>query len=447
MATAYNTLIPALKKRLPEEALDLLGRAVCFVRRLREIEASRFVWCVVLSRFGQGRPGFEEARRWYQRLGGRLVWPRPFQMRFKAEAAVALFARAFEQAVAPWRGPESRRPHHLLARKFADVVAWDSTGVQVADELRRHFKGTRSAKAAIKILVAISVFGLLPLFGQVTAGNVHDMLLFPPLKLFRAGTLLLFDKGFVAYERLKEIADASLLYLCPMRHNGIPVVVRVRRGPAWLRKALKRHPEGVRLRTLLPRKKRLSQHWDLEVRIIPKTQSIRAPKRSWIHTRLVITPGPRGRQHPYLTNLSPVEWKPAAVRELYRLRWQVELIFKELKQHLHLEHLPSKDRHAVQIFAWASLIALAISRTVRRWVMPAIEVVGLANRARPMLITRALVATVRLLGRALVLPIRRAILLLRVLADEILGEVAGLDTRRPDSFCRLVPLLTDGGRP
>ncbi len=48
MATAYDTLIPALKKHLPEQGLDLLGRAVAFVRRLREIRASLFVWCVVL---------------------------------------------------------------------------------------------------------------------------------------------------------------------------------------------------------------------------------------------------------------------------------------------------------------------------------------------------------------------------------------------------------------
>lgn len=147
MAATYNSLIPALKKRLPEDVLDAVGRAVAFVRRLREIRASLFVWCVVLSRFGQGRPGFEEARRWYERLGGRLVWPRPFQMRFKAASAVALFERAFEQAVAQWRDPRPRRPRHLLAKKFADIVACDSTGAQVADELRRHVRRRRRSRS------------------------------------------------------------------------------------------------------------------------------------------------------------------------------------------------------------------------------------------------------------------------------------------------------------
>jgi hypothetical protein len=38
----------------------------------------------------------------------------------------------------------------------------------------------------------------------------------------------------------------------------------------------------------------------------------------------VIVPGPKGKQHPYLTSLAPALWKPRALRELYRLRWQIE---------------------------------------------------------------------------------------------------------------------------
>src|SRR4051812_42406081 len=114
MKPAYDKLIPALKNLLPTDRLDLLGRAVAFIRRLREIQASAFVWCVVLSRFGSGRPGFEQARHWYERLTKIRLWPRPFQMRFKRQSAVALFERAFEDAVSPWRSVAQRRPRHLL---------------------------------------------------------------------------------------------------------------------------------------------------------------------------------------------------------------------------------------------------------------------------------------------------------------------------------------------
>src|SRR5689334_7369547 len=99
MTVQYDKLVPALKTLLPDDRLSVLGRAVAFIRRLREIEASVFVWSVVLSRFGSGRPAFEQARQWYERLGGASIWRRPFQMRFKTHRAVQLFEQAFEAAV------------------------------------------------------------------------------------------------------------------------------------------------------------------------------------------------------------------------------------------------------------------------------------------------------------------------------------------------------------
>lgn len=438
MSVRYDRLVPALKTLLPDDTLSWLGRALAFIRRLREIEASLFVWSVVLSRFGSGRPAFEQARQWYERLGGASIWRRPFQMRFKTPAAVRLFEQAFRTAVTPWRDPRQRRARHPLQRCFPDIVVWDSTVMQVADSLKKVFKGTRSARASLKACLAISVFGLLPLFAEVGAGNRHDMVLFPPLHLFQRGTLLLFDKGFACYARLREIVEAGHHYLCPMRLNGNALIVKVRSAPAYVHKALRRHPEGIFLRDILSAKKRLGRAWDLDVLVRPQAN---AADKTWIHTRLVIVPGPEGKQHPYLTSLAAQLWKPLALRELYRLRWQIELVFKELKQSLNLEALPSSDRHAVQVLVWASLLALALSRCVATWIQPLALMTGLASRTRPHLITRALRATVRLLGHALAAPARRAIVYLRLLADELLREARSLETAREDSFQRLLPIL------
>lgn len=440
MSERYDKLVPALKSLLPQDHLDLLGRSVRFIRRLRAVRASLFVWSVVLSRFGSGTPGFEQARRWYSKLAGILLGPRPFQMRFKGPAVVRLFERAFNSAVRPWQ--LRPRPRHPLARRFADVVVVDSTLMQLNDSLRKAFKGARAAASSIKTLLTISVFGLVPLHAQLIEGSAHDMTLFPPLDLFRksdGGTLLLFDKGFVAYERLRSIAEARLHYLCPMRLNGNALILAVHRGPKYVRVALRRHPEGVWLRDLLPAGKKIQKAWDVEVVLWPRTE---ARSKEEVSTRLVLVPGPKGAQRPYLTTLNSREWTPAAVAEIYRLRWQVELVFKELKQFLNLQSLPSKDRHAVQVFAWASLIALALSRTVSACLCPLNRLVGLAANLRPALVTRALRAHVGLLVHAVVATqTRYAKLLLQTFLEEIVDDVRARDRERSDSYSRVIPLM------
>lgn len=437
MSVQYDKLVPALKALLPEDRLGALGRAVAFIRRFREIRASVFVWSVVLSRFGNGRPAFEQARQWYRRLAGVELWPRPFQMRFKSAAAVKLFEQTFDAAVHPWRG--KTRSRHPLAKRFPDVAVVDSTVLQVSDELRTVFKGTRSAVASLKALLTISIFGLVPLHATVGAGNVHDMKLFPGLDIFHAGTLLLFDKGFVAYERLAAIAAASLNYLCPMRLDGNPTIVRIRRAPKHTRDALRRSPNGIRLRDVLAQDKRIGKDWDLDVILTSGNVKGRRPIQT--RARLVIAPGPDGKQRPYLTTLPADEWAPRLLREMYRLRWQVELVFKELKQHLNLEALNSKDEHAVQVLAWASLIALALSRAVTTWLCPLVDLVGLASRFRPALMSRALRGTIRLLARALAAPARLSLTYLELFTEELLLEIRTRDADRDDSFKRLLPLL------
>lgn len=437
MPVRYDSLVPALKSLLPDESLDALGRAVAFIRRLREIRASVFVWSLVLSRFGSGRPAFEQARQWYRRLGGAELCPRPFQMRFKSAAAVRLFERAFESAVRRWRTPVRRG--HPLARRFPDIAVIDSTVMQVNSELRPFFKGTLSTVASLKALLTVSAFGLVPLHAKVVAGNVHDMKLFPSLDIFRAGTLLLFDKGFVAYERLAEIVAGSLHFLCPMRLNGNAWIVRVRRAPPRVRRALKASPEGIRLRDVLPSNKQIGKTWDVDVIMTSGNVKGRDPIQT--PCRLVILPGPDHSQRPYLTSLATPDWSPRALAELYRIRWQVELVFKEMKQHLNLEALNSKDRHAVQVFAWASLLALAVSRSITVWLCPLVKLVGLAPVLRPTLTSRALRGSIRILARALTLPTRQAVAWLHYLAEELLAEIRTRDTNRDDSFKRLIPLL------
>ena len=58
-----------------------------------------------------------------------------------------------------------------------------------------------------------------------------------------------------------------------------------------------------------------------------------------------------------LTSLSSAQLAPAQVLETYRLRWQIELVFKRLKGLLDLGELPAKDPRLIQTYIYAKLLA------------------------------------------------------------------------------------------
>jgi DDE family transposase len=68
-----------------------------------------------------------------------------------------------------------------------------------------------------------------------------------------------------------------------------------------------------------------------------------------------------------VTNLDPAAWSTAAVLALYRLRWQVELLFKRLKGIWHLDHLRAQQAELAQVFLLGLLLALLLAD---RWAQP-----------------------------------------------------------------------------
>ena len=77
MAVRYDKLVPALKRLLDEDRIDVIGRSVAFIRRLRQLSACSFVWAVVLSRFGSGRQrGMGSGWAWGE-TSSRGYHPRP----------------------------------------------------------------------------------------------------------------------------------------------------------------------------------------------------------------------------------------------------------------------------------------------------------------------------------------------------------------------------------
>ena len=66
----------------------------------------------------------------------------------------------------------------------------------------------------------------------------------------------------------------------------------------------------------------------------------------------------------WLTNLPRELFSAVEVMQCYRLRWQVELLFKELKSHTNLHRFATRQEALVTGLIWASLLALVVKRFV-----------------------------------------------------------------------------------
>ena len=80
-------------------------------------------------------------------------------------------------------------------------------------------------------------------------------------------------------------------------------------------------------------------------------------------TRIVVAYNPRAKQwFRALTNLPRSAFSAQDILQLYALRWQIELLFKELKSHANLHRFVTRKRHIAEGLIWGSLAAVTLKR-------------------------------------------------------------------------------------
>ena len=106
-------------------------------------------------------------------------------------------------------------------------------------------------------------------------------------------------------------------------------------------------------------KHRLSRHECLDMKVRFDTRT-----RGSFECRLVVHPNLRQDDTPrYLvTNLDPETFSPEQISDGYRLRWQIELLFKEWKSHSNLRAFDTANPNIAEGLIWASLCAATVTR-------------------------------------------------------------------------------------
>ena len=216
------------------------------------------------------------------------------------------------------------------------VYAFDSTTVDLCLSLfpwaqfRRH-------KSAVKLHTLLDLRGNIPTAVYVTSGGVNDVKLLDQLGL-EAGAFYLLDRGYVDYRRLYLITQALAFFVTRAERN-----TRYRRcAQRWVD-----HSTGLRSdQTIRLTGPKSSRRYPAPLRRIHYFDAEK-------HLRLI-----------FLSN--NFQLQALIIAQLYRARWQVELFFRWIKQHLRIRAFYGTSQNAVKTQVWVAITVYVLVAILKK---------------------------------------------------------------------------------
>ncbi len=347
-----------LLELFPAAILTRLAEESGFVRRYRKVDPVAFFWAVTLEAGAYLQRSLDQLRHVYnQKAAKPLHSYSSFYDRFTPELVEFLHL-----GVAHGLSQLKSAPGNRLSPKldhFEDVLIQDSTIVRLSASLMTHYPAVRASHptAGAKVATLVSVRANGPKRVELMPESVSERDTLKPGPWVK-GAILLFDLGFYKHQAFARIEENGGFYLIRLQSPVNPTLVRslrVHRGRAI-------DLEGKRWKAVLPRLHR--EVLDAEVEITFSRRAYDGHRRGDVlRARLVAVWNEETRKyHTYLTNLGPEVLSAEEVAELYGCRWEVELVFKELKSQYALDRVNTTNRSVAEALIWASLLTLIVSR-------------------------------------------------------------------------------------
>ena len=235
-----------------------------------------------------------------------------------------------------------RRARKLYAGDSLDVgldntvYALDSTTVDLCLSLFA-WAPFRSTKAAIKLHTLLDLRGAIPAFIHISDGKLHDVNMLDMLT-FEAGAFYVMDRGYVDFERLYALHQAGAFFVTRAKS-----------------------PMDARRVYSAPTERDTGVICDQRVMLNGYYSARKYPE----HLRRIRFKDPEtGKTLVFLTNNTTL---PAlTIAALYKSRWQVELFFKWIKQHLRIKKFLGTSENAVKTQIWCAVSTYVLIAIVKK---------------------------------------------------------------------------------
>jgi transposase len=216
------------------------------------------------------------------------------------------------------------------------VYALDSTTIDLCLALFPWAK-FRTHKGAVKMHTLLDLRGNIPSFIAITDGKVHDVNVLDIL-MIDPGSFYIMDRGYIDFDRLFHIHQSQGFF-----------VIRAKSNLSF--KRLYSHPVD----------KSTGIQCDQTIMLAAVKAAREYPDKM---RRIKFTDTETGKHYVFLTNNFTLSAQ--VIAELYKCRWQVELFFKWIKQHLRIKVFYGTSENAVKTQIWTAISVYVLIALVKK---------------------------------------------------------------------------------
>lgn len=218
----------------------------------------------------------------------------------------------------------------------ATVFALDSTTIDLC-LARFPWTPSQQSKAAVKMHVLLNLRGSIPEFIVISDGKTHDVLILDQVR-YIPGAYYVMDRGYVDFKRLYQLNQSKAFFVTRAKRHMRFAVVESR-----------------------PVDKESGLRCDQTIRLAGTTTKKDYPEPL---RRIKYRDPETGKILVFLTNDFAL---PASlIAALYKHRWQVELFFKWIKQHLKIKAFYGYSENAVRTQLWIAVAVYCLLAIIKK---------------------------------------------------------------------------------
>jgi len=223
----------------------------------------------------------------------------------------------------------------IFGLTFKELLIIDSTTIRLFSDILkgvgRNPKNDGKKKGGLKVHMLIDAVQSVTKFVRITEAKVHDKIFLSQIQV-PAHSMLVFDKAYNYYKQFAKWTEEKIYFVTRQKNNAICEVLKT-----VMDKELSAGESGV---------------YKEEIIEISYKENKEEKK---LKLRRVYYCDQKNRHFVFITNNFEITAEEVAF--IYKKRWQIELLFKKMKQNFQLHYFYGENENAIRTQVWCTLIA------------------------------------------------------------------------------------------